>query len=127
MIENGSYKGFGIAAQSKSREGVSYNIGKNGETLEACLRQEHFEGGDTYLLPSSEILGKYLAISGYHGQFDLAIMGKIIRKDPLENFAHVFDFLLKTNLVEISDQQVSFTPKGFKHYGAVLSLFYANK
>jgi len=127
MIENGSYKGFGIAAQSKSCEGISYNIGKNGDTLEACLRQGHFEGGDTYVLPPSEMLGKYLAISGYHGQFDLGIMENITGKNPLEEFAQVFDFLLKANLVEISDQQVSFTPKGFLHYGAVLSLFYANK
>jgi len=126
MIENGSYKGFGIAAQSKSREGVSYNIGKNGETLEACLRRGHFEGGDTYVLPPSEMLGKYLAISGYHGRFDLGIMENITGTNPLENFAHVFDFLLKAKLVEISGQQVSFTPRGFKHYGAVLSLFYAN-
>ena len=33
MMKNGSYKGFGIAAQSKNNTGISYNIGKNGESL----------------------------------------------------------------------------------------------
>jgi len=124
MIDNGSYKGFGIAAQSKSHEGVSYNIGKNGETLESCLQRGTFEGGDTYVLPPTEMLGKYLAICGYHGQFDLNIMQKIIGKDPLEEYAAVFHFLQKAKLIEIDENKVSFTRKGFQHYGAILSLFY---
>ena len=42
MIKNGSYKGFGIAAQSKNDTGISYNIGKNGESLECCLSKNTF-------------------------------------------------------------------------------------
>ena len=64
MMENGSYKGFGIAAQSKNDTGISYNIGKNGESLECCLSKNTFEeGGDSYRLPPRELLSKYIAIS----------------------------------------------------------------
>ena len=65
MIKNGSYKGFGIAAQSKNDTGISYNIGKNGESLECCLSKNTFEeDGDSYILPPRELLSKYVAISG---------------------------------------------------------------
>ena len=83
MIKNGSYKGFGIAAQSKNDTGLSYNIGKNGESLECCLSRSTFEkDGDSYILPPRELLSKYIAISGYCGMTDLSVMEKILHSDP---------------------------------------------
>jgi oxygen-independent coproporphyrinogen-3 oxidase len=128
MMKNGSYKGFGIAAQSKNDTGISYNIGKNGESLERCLSQNTFEkDGDSYRLPPRELLSKYVAISGYCGMIDLFVMEKILHSDPSMVFEKELDFLLNNQYIEKDGTMLYLTPKGFLHYGAVLSLFYNNK
>ena len=128
MMKNGSYKGFGIAAQSKNDTGISYNIGKNGESLERCLSQNTFEkDGDSYRLPPRELLSKYVAISGYCGMIDLFVMEKILHSDPGMVFEKELDFLLNNQYIEKDGTMLYLTPKGFLHYGAVLSLFYNNK
>ena len=128
MMKNGSYKGFGIAAQSKNDTGISYNIGKNGESLKCCLSQNTFEkDGDSYRLPPRELLSKYVAISGYCGMIDLFVMEKILHSDPSMVFEKELDFLLNNQYIEKDGTMLYLTPKGFLHYGAVLSLFYNNK
>jgi oxygen-independent coproporphyrinogen-3 oxidase len=128
MMKNGSYKGFGIAAQSKNDTGISYNIGKNGESLECCLSQNTFEkDGDSYRLPPRELLSKYVAISGYCGMIDLFVMEKILHSDPSMVFEKELDFLLNNQYIEKDGTMLYLTPKGFLHYGAVLSLFYPTK
>ena len=125
MIKNGSYKGFGIAAQSKNDTGISYNIGKNGESLECCLSKNTFEkDGDSYRLPPRELLSKYVAISGYCGMIDLSVMEKILHSDPNMVFEKELAFLLNNHYIEKNGTMLYLTPKGFLHYGAVLSLFY---
>ena len=124
MINNISYKGFGISAQSKSKEGVTYNIGKGGKTLEECLNVGYFDFEDSYILPKEEMLAKYIAISGYCGRFNLNIMQKILKEDPFKTFKEQFEFLLRKKLIYIKDDTVFFTKKGFVHYGAILSMFY---
>ena len=125
MMKNGAYKGFGIAAQSKNDVGLSYNIGKNGESLECCLSKDTFEkGGDIYMLPPRELLSKYVAISGYCGMIDLSVMEKILHSDPNIVFEKELGFLLNKRYIEKNGTVLYLTPQGFLHYGAVLSLFY---
>ena len=125
MIENISYKGFGISAQSKSKLGVSYNIGKNRESLSACLDRKSFSPSDIYELPYAELLAKYIAISLYYGSFKLSIMRDIINDDPLEIYKKHFQFLKKGNYITIDGDIVSLTEKGFKYYGSIGALFYS--
>lgn len=126
MIKNGSYKGFGIAAQSKNDTGISYNIGKNGESLECCLSKNTFEeDGDSYILPPRELLSKYVAISGYCGMTDLSVMEEILHSDPNMVFEKELAFLLDNHYIEKNGTMLYLTPEGFLHYGAVLSLFYS--
>ena len=128
MMENGSYKGFGIAAQSKNYIGISYNIGKNGESLECSLSKNTFEkDGDSYILPPRELLSKYVAISGYCGMIDLFVMEKILHSDPNMVFEKELGFLLNNHYIEKDGTILYLTPKGFLHYGAVLYLFYNNR
>ena len=128
MMRNGSYKGFGIAAQSKNDTGISYNIGKNSESLDCCLSKNTFEkGSDSYKLPPRELLSKYVAISGYCGMVDLSVMEKILHSDPNMVFEKELDFLLNNQYIEKNGSMLYLTPKGFLYYGAVLSLFYNNK
>ena len=125
MMENGSYKGFGIAAQSKNDTGISYNIGKNRKSLKCCLSNKTFEkGGDSYKLPSRELLSKYVAISGYCAMIDLSVMEIILHSDPNVVFENELSFMLNNNYIEKNGTMLYLTPKGFLHYGAVLSLFY---
>lgn len=125
MTGNGSYKGFGIAAQSKSRKGLSYNIGKTRKPLARCMEQNSFElGGDIYNLPPREMLAKYMAICGYCGRFRLSKIQEILGEDPCEAFKEEFDFLLANKYLRIKGDTVQFTQKGFLCYGAILSLFY---
>ena len=125
MMKNGSYKGFGIAAQSKNDTGISYNIGKNGDSLKSCLSKKTFEkDGDSYKLPPRELLSKYVAISGYCGMIDLSVMESILHSDPYVVFEKELDVLLNKHYIEKNGTMLYLTPEGFLHYGAVLSLFY---
>lgn len=128
MIENGAYKGFGIAAQSKNFDGLSYNIGKGGETLDYCMSYGTYEAnGYTYLLPPQEMLAKYLAISGYYGKFRLSKMNDIIGHNSMEIFKKEFEYLLYNKFITIDHDWICITKEGFKYYGTILSLFYPNR
>lgn len=126
MIDNISYKGFGISAQSKSKTGISYNIGKNRKRLEECMRYNSFIEEDLYVLPKEELLAKYIAISMYYGKFKLSIMQSIIGSDPLEYYKDEFEFLVKNKYIEINDIEITLSEKGFKYYSAVGALFYSD-
>lgn len=128
MIENGSYKGFGIAAQSKICNGLSYNIGKGGKTLKDCMAHDTFEAdSQTYILPPQEMLAKYLAISGYYGKFRLSKMNDIIGHNSMKAFKSEFEYLLNNKMIAIDHDWISITKEGFKYYGAILSLFYPHE
>ena len=121
MLNNISYKGFGISAQSKNSMGVAYNIGKSDKPLKDCLKEGSFIEEDVYILPKEELLAKYVAISGYCGRFNLKIMEEILNCDPLKYFSEEFEFLLSKNYIKIDNDEVILTRRGFLHYGAVLS------
>jgi hypothetical protein len=106
-------------------EGV-YNIGKNGETLNDCLEFGSFFSQDTYLLPVSELLSKYVAISGYLGYIDIAIATQI-DKNFEQHFADEIDFLLSNQFINIHDKHIEITQKGYQYYGAILALFYSEE
>ena len=127
MIYNISYKGFGISAQSKSKCGMSYNVGKARKPLEECLKAGTFKEEDIYVLPKEELLAKFIAISMYYGKFKLSIMKSIIEENPLEYYKEEFEFLVKNNYVEISDDEVTITKKGFEYYSAIGALFYSKE
>ncbi len=127
MIHNISYKGFGIAAQSKSKLGISYNIGKNHESIEKCFEKETFYTDDIYLLPKEELVAKYIMISLYFGKFSLNEVRNILKEDPYKFYNKELSFLLENNYIEISNDIVSVTNKGFEYYGAVGAMFYSDK
>lgn len=124
MINNMNYKGFGISAQSKADNGIAYNIGKTPKPLEECLSLNSFDYEDSYILPNEEMLAKYIAISGYYGKIDLDIMTKILKDDSYNYFKKQINFLINNKYITIKNNLLKVTPKGFKHYGAVLAMFY---
>lgn len=126
MIDNVSYKGFGISAQSKSKTGISYNIGTSKEKLSDCLEAKTFYPKDTYILPKEEMLAKYIAISLYYGKFKLSIMEGILKDNPLIVYKKEFKFLKRKRLIKIKNDLVTVTKKGYKYYGAIGALFYSN-
>lgn len=125
MINNISYKGFGISAQSKSRHGISYNIGKTRKSLNECLKNKTFSIEDNYVLSNDELLAKYIAISLYYGKFNLDIMSEIIHSDASKYFNSELEYLKKKKLIQTKNNIVSLTKKGFKYYGAIGALFYS--
>ena len=127
MIHNVSYKGFGISAQSKTKKGISYNVGKTRKSLEECMKYNSFLEEDIYVLPQEELLAKYVAISMYYGKFSLAIMQSILNKNPLEYYKKEIQFLIDNNYIVIKNEEVILTKKGFLHYSAVVSLFYSKQ
>ena len=126
MIHNISYKGFGISAQSKSKIGMSYNIGKTRKTLEECIKYNSFTEEDIYVLPKEELVAKYVAISMYYGKFNLSVMQSILGANPLEYYQKEFQFLMQNHYIEIKNQEVILTKTGVLHYSAVGALFYSN-
>ncbi len=130
MFDGWQYKGFGISAQSMSPFGISYNIGKN-ESIGKFLDKEwlvennfSYECLTYYKLPRQEILNKFFAISGYSGGFSLSAARQSFGMDFDTLYRPVIEFLVNENLVRIQGDRLQLTETGFRHYGAVNSLFY---
>lgn len=123
MTEGCAYKGFGISAQSMSSAGVSYNMAKNAASLP--LRAESYEQGDTYLLPPQELMAKYIAIAGYCGRFSLRVASEKLGADAAAHLQEPLRFCRERGLAEQRGEWVHITRAGFRHYGAVFSLFHS--
>lgn len=130
MLEGGDYKGFGISAQSMSDGNVEYNIGKNSLDILSLIltgkipNDYSFDAVEHYELPKEEKFAKFVCVSGYSGGFDWSIAKRKYFSDFFIRFGAVIDFLLDRGYIEISGNRIQLTENGFKHYGAVLSLFY---
>ena len=123
MINGASYKGFGLSAQSMSRAGVSYNVGKLSKNPLEALNDSGYQEEYTYLLPSKELVAKYMAISAYNGSFSVNRLLELgIDKDFLDER---LGFCLSQGLLSKGENdRVVVTKTGFAHYGAVFSLFF---
>ncbi len=127
MIENISYKGFGISAQSKSRIGISYNIGKTRKSFNDCVKDPSFKVEDNYVLPKEELFSKYVSISLYYGRMKKKVIKEILGTEMEKAYKEEMEFLHKKKLIRENDEEIYLTPKGFFYYGAIASLFYAPK
>lgn len=125
MTDGVAYKGFGISAQSMSAAGVSYNMAKNAALLP--LQAESYEQGDTYLLPPKELMAKYIAISAYCGCFSLRVASEKLRGDAAALLEEPLRFCLGRGLVQQEGECIRITREGFRHYGAVFSLFHSTQ
>lgn len=123
MINGASYKGFGLSAQSMSRAGVSYNVGKLSKDPPEALNDSGYREEYTYLLPSKELVAKYMAISAYNGSFSVNRLLELgIDKGFLDER---LGFSFSHGLLSRSENdRVVITKTGFAHYGAVFSLFF---
>lgn len=126
MINGASYKGFGMSAQSMSRAGVSYNVGKLSKNPMQALNDSDYQEEYTYLLPSKELVAKYMAISAYNGSFSVNKLLELgIDKDFL---GERLDFCFSQGLLSKGENdRIVVTKTGFAHYGAVFSLFFGDK
>lgn len=128
MIFGTQYKGFGISAQSMSRHGVSYNIGKGSNDIDKLIsNSKTYENDRYYKLPMSELLSKFIAISGYSGRIYVPAADKFTEYvDFLEEFEEEIDFLRREKLITVDyiRRTIDITEDGYKYYGAVFSLFY---
>jgi oxygen-independent coproporphyrinogen-3 oxidase len=124
MIDGTAYKGFGLSAQSMSREGVAYNIGKNSAAMKSLINNTTYGEEYTYHLQSSELAAKYIAIAAYHGSFSLTRLTELLGVDATSYYHQQLSFCQANDLLTITGDVVTCTPKGFKYYGAVFSLFY---
>ena len=123
MINGASYKGFGMSAQSMSRAGVSYNMGKLSKNPMQALNDSGYQEEYTYLLPPKEQVAKYMAISAYHGSFSVNRLLELgINKEFLDER---LGFCFSQGLLSMGENdRILVTKKGFMHYGAVFSLFF---
>ena len=127
MREGCAYKGFGLSAQSLSSSGISYNIGKNSRILPSLLTLPSFEEEYTYLLPTTELASKYIAIAAYSGAFSVKRLSEILGEDARKFYKEPLDFCLGSELMSQEGDLLRITRKGFRHYGATFSLFYDYK
>ena len=123
MLNGASYKGFGLSAQSMSRVGVSYNVGKLSKNPMQALNDRGYQEEYTYLLPPKELAAKYMAISAYNGSFSVdKLLAWGMNKDFLDDR---LDFCFSQSLLSMGEnERILITKKGFAHYGAVFSLFF---
>ena len=124
MLNFINYKGFGISAQSKGDNGLSYNYGKNHEIYKECFDNNSIKCGDCYILPNQELLNKYLAVSGYYGSFNIDVASNILKKSFCDSYKYTLKYLTDRNLIREEKNRIYITKKGFKYYGAITSLFY---
>ena len=125
MLNGAAYKGFGMSAQSMSSTGVAYNAGKLAVMPQNELRADGYPEQFTYLLPSTELASKYMAISAYHGSFSI---GRLKDFGVSEKWLNdTLDFCIGEGLMHKGeDGRMYVSPKGFVHVGALFSLFYTN-
>ena len=125
MLEGKPYKGFGIAAQSMSHRGISYNI------LKGCHEKylpvyERLAEEDIYLLPAEEVAAKYVSVSLYSGRFSLKVLSEILKADAEQYYSEELNFLKENELISHADSKFCrLTRKGFLYYGAVAALFWS--
>ena len=125
MLNGAAYKGFGMSAQSMSSEGIAYNVGKLAVTPQNALNKEGYPEQFTYLLPPDELASKYIAISAYNGSFSIAKLRDYGISGGSLN--EILDFCIDEGLLYKGERDRMFITKmGFKHYGALFSLFYAS-
>lgn len=126
MFDGWQYKGFGLSSQSMSQYGLSYNIGKN-TSISRFLSDGivTYEANNSYILPPKEVFAKFIAISGYSGGFSISVARKMFGNEFDKMFRDTINFLLSTNLINIKNDRLQLTQLGFRHYGAILSLFYS--
>lgn len=128
MFYGTPYRGFGISAQSMGLNGISYNKGKGqkGVALQHCIKAPEYSPQDVYLLPPAELAAKYLAVAGYSGQFSLKVAGRLLGCDAAAYYADSIQFCTEHGLLEsLPDGILRITREGFRHIGAVFSLFYS--
>jgi oxygen-independent coproporphyrinogen-3 oxidase len=125
MLMGVPYKGFGISAQSMSPNGISYNIGKATNMTRRALSESSFKEEFTYNLPPKELAAKYIAIAAYNGSFSLPRVSELLGIDAWEYYKEEFEYCIDLGLLNIENGRAFITELGFKHYGAVFSLFYA--
>ena len=126
MKYNIPYKGFGIAAQSMTNKGISYNRLK----LSKEKKMPNLDKIDieyNYYLPPEEIVGKYVSIAMYNASFDLKVISKILGIDSKDYYYNELNFLLQKELIEVNNDKVILSTKGFKYYGAIAALFWSNE
>ncbi len=124
MLDGISYKGFGISAQSMSSLGISYNVGKSSSAMHKLIEDNDYSEEFTYVLPPHELAAKYIAIGAYSGSFSLTRLTQILNTDAKGYYKKQLDFCITGKYLEIQEDRVYVTPKGFKYYGAVFSLFH---
>lgn len=125
MLNGAAYKGFGMSAQSMSSSGIAYNVGKLAVTPQDALNKEGYPEQFTYLLPPDELASKYIAISAYNGSFSIARLRDYVISGGSLN--EILGFCIDEGLLYKGEKDRLFiTKKGFKHYGALFSLFYAS-
>lgn len=130
MFDGWQYKGFGISAQSMSRFGIAYNLGKNqyiGKMIDSEWLIDNnysYESPTYYQLPREELLSKFIAISGYSGGFSLSAARNLYGNDFDSQFSQILELLIKEDMASIKRDRLQLTETGFRYYGAVLSLFY---
>lgn len=136
MLDGGDYKGFGISAQSMSDGNVEYNAGKNTQDVLSLIpagkfpSDVSFDAKEHYELPIKEKFAKFVCVSAYSGGFNWRIAKERFYPDFFERFGSVIDFLSsRTGIfsesdVAISNDRISVTKNGFRHYGPLFSLFY---
>ena len=124
MFDGWQYKGFGLSAQSMSRAGVSYNIGKGSIHTDLILEAPTYESFKHYALPAEEVFAKYVAISGYSGGFSLETARNLYGNDFDCNFGNIISALEDEEFIIINQNRLQITRKGYRNYGAILSMFY---
>lgn len=136
MLDGGDYKGFGISAQSMSDGNVEYNVGKNAKDILSLIptgkipADATFEASEHYDLPVAEKFAKFVCVSSYSGGFSWRKAKERFYPDFFERFGAVLDFLINRRDVYgngdiiISNDRISVTKDGFRHYGPLFSLFY---
>lgn len=123
MMEGVAYKGFGISAQSMSKHGVSYNVGKSNHNIQAIISMESYNEEYVYKLPPIEVAAKYIAIGAYNGSVSIQRIKEFLNISS-SPFAEELDFMLSNQLMEIIADRLYITKKGFHDYGATFSLLY---
>jgi len=130
VIEGVPYVGLGLGAQSFGNKYLAYNSGAANKQLVKYKQQidtNQIPIQDLYRLDIQESIAKMVSVAFYFGFVDLNAFEKRFNLSFVEHFKNEVDFVLKENLMEITEGRLTLTNRGADYINGIIPLFYSER
>jgi len=130
VIEGVPYIGLGLGAQSFGHDYLAYNSGAADKKLthyKDQIDKNQVPIQDIYELDIDESIAKMVSVAFYFGFVDLKAFKSRFNIDFMEKFKKEVEFVIKEDLMKISEGKLILTDRGSDYINGVIPLFYSER